>query len=185
MLRGEEEWRSAKSLGTHLGTDTDLQRRKTAAAKAFGRLNRLWYRRHIVSEKRRLRMYNAYVPPVLRYNLHTAALTSLQAESLNAFHRKQLRRVIGVTYPDIISNKDLYLRTGTKPLSETLFEARWTQFRKVLQLPRDTPAFQAMHIYLRLDSARPGRAHIPVLKKRSGVAPTNLVTLLRSELAKA
>ena len=98
---------------------------------------------------------------------------------------EQLRQVIGVTYPDIISNKDLYLRTGTKPLSETLFEARWTQFRKVLQLPRDTPAFQAMHIYLRLDSARPGRAHIPVLKKRSGVAPTNLVTLLRSELAKA
>ena len=39
---------------------------------------------------------------------------------LDSFHRRQLRKVIGMNWPHKISNKKLYEVTGSKPLSITI-----------------------------------------------------------------
>ena len=56
----------------------------------------------------RLKLYNCYVKPVLLYNSGTWGLTKSDLDGLDSFHRKQLRQVLNVIYPNIIKNKDLY-----------------------------------------------------------------------------
>ena len=64
-------WRSVKSLGSLLGDSQDVSRRKQLAAAAYRTLMTVWCRRLLISEKRRLRLYNAFVLPVLTHNCGT------------------------------------------------------------------------------------------------------------------
>ena len=69
LLRGadriEEEWRMTRKLGSLLGDAEDVSRRKQLATVAFRSLWQLWSRRHHIHEELRIRLYNAYVLPVL------------------------------------------------------------------------------------------------------------------------
>ena len=76
------------------------------AAAQFAKLKNIWKTKATALETR-LRLYNALVIPVLIYNAGTWGLTSEQSESLNKFHRKQLRQVLNVKLPHKISNKNL------------------------------------------------------------------------------
>ena len=58
----------------------------------------------LVSERLRLRLYNAFVRPVLLYKAGTWGQTGSETNKLNAFHRKQLRLLIGIKWPQRISN---------------------------------------------------------------------------------
>ena len=73
--RVAEKWRMTKKLGSLLGDVEDLSRRKMLAVTAFRSLWSLWLRRQHVSERLRLRLYNAFVRPVLLYNAGTWGLT--------------------------------------------------------------------------------------------------------------
>ena len=66
---------------------------------------------------------------------------------LNSFHRRQLRKVIGILWPHKISNNKLYKITETKPLSITMTERRWKLLGHILRLPADCPARKAMRYY--------------------------------------
>ena len=93
-----EEWRTSKKLGTLLGDTEELHRRKQLAAAAFAKLKTIWSERNNkLSIKRRLRLYNAYVMPVLTYNASTWALSDTEVDEIDAFRRRQLRIVIGVS----------------------------------------------------------------------------------------
>ena len=65
---------------------------------------------------------------------------------IDAFHRKQLKRVVGIYYPNRISNKELYKKTNSIPLSVEIAGAKWRMLGHILRRP-DTPAFQAMKHY--------------------------------------
>ena len=41
------------------------------------------------------------------YNCSTWGLTNAEESKFDAFHRRQLRRVLGIKYPTIISNKKI------------------------------------------------------------------------------
>ena len=66
---------------------------------------------------------------------------------LNSFHRRQLRKVIGIQWPHKISNNKLYKVTGTKPLSITITERRLKLLGHSLRLPADCPARKVMRYY--------------------------------------
>ena len=89
--REGEEWRMPKKLGSLLGDGEDVAHRKQLANVAFHKMKTLWLRRHHVSEVLRLRIYNAFVLPVLLYNMGTWGLTQKQNNQLDSFHRSQLR----------------------------------------------------------------------------------------------
>ena len=67
------------------------------------------------------------------------------------FHRRQLRNLFGIRYPAIISNKDLYSRAHTQPLSHTVAVRRFRMLGHVLRMPSDAPPQQAMDNYFRRD----------------------------------
>ncbi|XP_065195763.1 uncharacterized protein LOC135827165 [Sycon ciliatum] len=143
--RNKEEWRSTRKLGSLIGDDEDVLRRKQLATAAFRGLWNLWKRGQQVSEK--LRLYQAFISPVLLYNSGTWAVTKSAQERLDSFHRRQLRSLIGIRWPQTISNNALYARCESQPISHTIKILRWKLFGHVLRLSDSTPAVQAMVSY--------------------------------------
>ena len=69
--RIDEEWRTTRKLGSLLGNEEDIMRRKQLATAAFQSLWSLWKRHQHISEKLRLRLYSTFIVPVLTYNSGT------------------------------------------------------------------------------------------------------------------
>ena len=73
--RDVEQWRKTRKHGSWLGDVEDVTRRKQLAAVAFQRLWSLWVGKRNISGGLRLRLYNAFIAPVLTYNMGTWGLT--------------------------------------------------------------------------------------------------------------
>ena len=138
--RIEEEWRMTRKLGSLLGEAEDVARRKQLANVAFRKLWTVWFRRAHISLQLRLRLYASFVIPVLTYNMGTWGLTKADLDRIDTYHRRHLRPIIGVHWPNRISNVALYHRCQCRPISESIVTARWRLFGHVLRLPRDAPA---------------------------------------------
>jgi len=132
--RVAEEWRMSKKLGSLIGDGEDVSRRMQLASVSLTGLWTIWVRR----------LYNSFVLPVLTYNCGTWALTAQQLNRLEAFHRTQLRSILGIRYPNTITNQKLYDRTESVPLGLTIMKARWRLFGHSLRLPSESPAALAM-----------------------------------------
>ena len=65
--RDVEQWRKTRKLGSLLGDAEYVTRRKQLAAVAFQRMWSLWVRKRHISEGLRLRLYNAFLVPVSRF----------------------------------------------------------------------------------------------------------------------
>ena len=96
--------------------------------------------------KTRIRLYETMVKSILLYNCGTWGLSQNDQKKLNSFHRKQLRTVIGIRWPQKITNQKLYHITGTKPLSIEITE-RWKLLGHILRLPLKCPARKAMRYF--------------------------------------
>ena len=94
-----------------------------------------------------MKLYNAIVKPHLTYNAAASAYTGIQVEALDRLHRKQLRRLLNVYYPEHISNADVYARTGAHPIVIDIAKMRWQFLGHVLRQPLETPANRIMRNY--------------------------------------
>jgi hypothetical protein len=92
-------------------------------------------------------LYNAIVKSVLLYNCETWGLSKTDQNSLDAFHRHQLRRVLNIVYPQIISNVALYNKCESEPISLEILTRRWRLFGHILRLDLLTPAQKAMDFF--------------------------------------
>jgi len=117
------------------------------ATVALNRLWAIWVRGSIVSESLRVRLYKAFILPVLCYNCGTWGLTRANIERVEAFHRQQLRKVIGIRHPAIITNRNVYRRTESEPLGVTIMKAKWRLFGHILRLDVTAPSNLAMEAY--------------------------------------
>ena len=146
-LDNEEKWRTVKKLGSLLGDIEDVCRRKQLSIAALNKLQSIWIRKEKIKQALKIKLYKSLVKPVLVYNSGTWGLTRKEEEDLNAFHRQQLRRILNIKYPTIISNKQLYKQTGEEVLSLEILQSRWRLFGHVLRLSPETPAQKAMNYY--------------------------------------
>ena len=171
VSRETDSWKKVRKLGSLLDIAEDVDRRKILATTAFNSMYQIWIRRHSIQETRLIRLYNAVVLPILIYNSGTWGLTKGQLHSLETFHRKQLRRLLGIKWDDRVSNVELYARTQSKPLGVLLTTNRWRLFGHVLRRDRNIPAQQAMDRFFESG----GRAFC-------GRRPTNLPNVLQQDL---
>ena len=88
---------------------------------------------------------------------------------------KYLRQILNYRYPYIISNKTLYERTNTVPLTERVLLSRWRMLGHVLRLPENSPA-QAAMCFAVDEGTR--------CKSRIGRHQTNLFSVIRDDLNK-
>ena len=87
------------------------------------------------------------VKPVLMYNSSTWGLTKADWEKTDAFHRKQLKKVLNIKWPTKITNTKLYEITWEEPISITCKRSRWALFGHILRRDENIPANQAMKYY--------------------------------------
>ena len=92
-------------------------------------------------------LHTQTVTPVLTYNMGTWGLTQADLDCIDTYHRRHIRQIIGVHWPNRISNVALYHRCQCRPISESIVTARWRLFGHVLRLPRDAPAQRAIDHY--------------------------------------
>ena len=172
--RVEEEWRRTRKLGSLIGDKEDVARRIQIASGTFNKMWPLWSRGHLVSEKLRVRLYEAFIKPLLMYNAGTWGLSDSQLCTLDSTYRRHLRVVVGIRYPQIISNDDLHRRTETQPLTVLVKAARMRLLGHICRLDKESPAQMAMTSYFRQTKDE---------KKFRGRPPSTLPTILRTDLA--
>ena len=88
----------------------------------------------------RVRLYNCFVLPVLLYNCSTWGITRQTIEALESYHRRQLRHILGIRWPNRLSNDLVYERCSAAPLGNILVNARWRLFGHILRSDEHTPA---------------------------------------------
>ncbi|GFR74953.1 hypothetical protein ElyMa_000443100 [Elysia marginata] len=143
----ETNWQTTKKLGTLLGDQEDIERRKQLSSAALVKLKNVWLKEDKITKNTKLKLYKALVKSVLTYNCGTWAPTQSQEERLNAFHRKQLKKVLNIKYPVKITNSSLYNKCSERPLSIFILESRWRLFGHILRRDSRIPANQAMSGY--------------------------------------
>ena len=143
----DREWRNVIELGSKLGDQEDIQRRKELATIALAKNDAIWKKNWKTKLTTRIQLYETPVKSVLLCNCGTWGVSKDDQRKLNSFHRRQLRKVIGTQWPHKISNNKLYKITGTKPLPITITERRWKLLGHILRLPANCPARKAMRYY--------------------------------------
>ena len=145
--RNSEDWKKSKKVGTLIGDAEDVERRKYLSNAALHKLTTVWIREDKIKVETKLKLYRTLIKSILLYNCGTWALTKTQMEKLNAFHRQQLRKILNIKYPKIISNKTLYTKTNERPISLDVLDNRWRLFGHVLRRDSEIPANKSMTAY--------------------------------------
>ena len=154
ISKDENIWKETKKVGSLMGDKEDVARRKHLSTIALVKLNNVWIRKDRIKKNTRLKLYRTLVKCLLTYNCGTWALTKTEEEKLDSFHRKQLRKILGIKYPVIITNKSLYKKCNETPLSLQILESRWRLFGHILRRDECIPANKAMHFYFRKSEHR-------------------------------
>jgi hypothetical protein len=82
---------------------------------AFVQLCRIWKNKNI-RMKTKLNIFNSNVKAVLLYGCETWKVTNSITQKLQSFINRCLRRILNVRWPDGISNRMLWEKTGGKPI---------------------------------------------------------------------
>ena len=140
-------WQNIRKLGSLLGDAADAAQRRSCAVNAMRQYTSLWQRDKLVKEHTRIRLYNCFVWPVLTYNFGALGLPASEWALMDSFHRRQLRLVLGIHWPNTITNSKIYKRCNVLPLSIEACRARWSLFGHHLRLPPSTPVHRAIVSY--------------------------------------
>ena len=134
-------------VGSLIGDQEDVERRKQLSTVALNKLYHVWTEEKNIKTTTKIHLYKSLVKSILLYNCGTWALTETEEEKLNAFHRKQLKRILNIRYPTKITNKSLYSKCQEKPISLQILEFRWNLFGHILRRDKDIPANKATRAY--------------------------------------
>ena len=106
----------SKKVGSLIDDDKGVERRKQLATVALYKLNNVWIKGNKLKTSTKIKLYKSL--------LCNWALTLTEEERLNAYHRKQLKKIINIRYPKKITNKSLYRICQEKSLSLQILSAR-------------------------------------------------------------
>ena len=144
---GDDCWKDCKLLGSLLGTDNDIKRRKGLAVAVINNKRDIFYSKLDIHTK--VRVFNCYVGSVFLYNSELWGLTATKLKAIDSFHRRILRTsCLNVRWPRKVTNQQVYTMTGTRPWSVVIQERQMSWFGHLSRLPSDTPARRALEIAL-------------------------------------
>ena len=159
-----------RKLGNLISSEKDTKSRIAFAETCFNSLNKMWRNTTDISKNTKIKMYNSCITPIMIYNIGSNGATNIKA--FDVAQRKHLKRIFGIFYPQIISNKDLYKEAGLEPISITAIRQRWGQFQRVAMMDPGTPARKIMERYFKTNNNK---------RTRRGRAANTLVSKLAKE----
>ena len=167
----DTKWKSCKYLGSLIGTEEDIKRRKGLTHDNYHALESI-LKSKLVSEPVRIRIFRAYIESIFLYNSELWTLTNTLERSIDSFHRRLLRKVIHVTWPRVITNEELYKRTKVTRWSLIMCKRRLLWFGHLLRLPSETPAKRSL------------RAFVKTWKRSAGQRKTTWLSIILSDISK-
>lgn len=141
--KDEIDWKKCKYLGSRLDTETDINIRKGILSTNYNTLEKCFTSKY-PSEETKLRLFTTHIESVFLYNSEIWTLTKSLEQQIDSYHRRQLRKVIGIHWPEKICNRELYTRTQQTPWSMKIFKRRINWLGHLLRLHKDTPARKAL-----------------------------------------
>ena len=142
-VRGKDSWRKCKLLGSLLDT---------------------------LSQK--IRHFRVFAECIFLYNCELWTTTKTINDSIDAFHRRQLRYALGIKYPRVITNQQLYDVTKCETWSIVTERRRLSWLGHLMRLNPETPARQYFKEALRPVKRKPGRP------------PMTRITTIQQDLSK-
>ena len=119
-----------KYLGCFISSDgrlkKELSHRIGAAAGAFRTLSQVWSSRHIRLHTKG-KLYRAAVLSNLLYEAESWNVSKSHTQQLHAFHMSCLRRIVGITRLERVSNAEVLRRCGQQQMQTLLriYRLRW------------------------------------------------------------
>ena len=92
----DTKWKSCKYLGSLIGTEEDIKRRKGLTHDNYHALESI-LKSKLVSEPVRIRIFKAYIESIFLYDSELWTLANILERSIDSFYRRLLRKVIHVT----------------------------------------------------------------------------------------
>ena len=112
----------------------DLSSRLGKANSVFRRLDRIWKSRQITL-KSKVMLYTSLVLSVALYASETWKMTGRTAQRLDVFHQRCLRKILGISWQDRITNEEVLRRTKQRELSTLVKERRLKILGHTLRMP--------------------------------------------------
>ena len=106
------------------GTDEDVKSRINKARHAFNTLRPIW-NSSALSLHNKIRIFNTNVKCVLLYGSETWRTIKSNIHKLQTFINRCLRNIINIRWPDVISNTDLWDKTGQSPIEVEISKRKW------------------------------------------------------------
>ena len=142
--RSAENWRQVIKLSRLLRDPKELIICKIHASAASAQLLNVWKKsKRVQLKKKRSSNYNSIVLSVLLYKCDTLTTGNADAEKPDAFHRKQLRKVLNIAYLQRSPLKMCPNRPALN-LSVSILKRRWSFLGRALRLPADIPCARAI-----------------------------------------
>ena len=176
IYRGDEPWRTNKTLGSLMCPVKDIKNRIFLGHVAFSKFDKVWLTGSKISVHRKIRIYEAQVVSILLYNCNSWAAPQTSLEELDVVHRRHLRRILNIRWPTgVISNAALYARCNVTPLSTRVSWYRWRMLGHILRGADDSPAYLSILFAINSDNIMTGRLGRPNI---------NLLDTIRKDLVR-
>ncbi|CAH1252113.1 OBSCN [Branchiostoma lanceolatum] len=111
------------TASNNLSLDKEIDKRIGKAATTLARLTTRVWENPKLSVKTKMAMYNACVLSTLLYGSETWSTYAKQENRLNAFHMRCMRRILGISWKDKVTNTEVLSRAGL-PTMFTLLRQR-------------------------------------------------------------
>ena len=167
--RGNDSWRKCKLLGSLLDTKEDIQRRQMITISTM-KENRHVYNSKYLTLSHKIRHFRVFAECIFLYNCELWTTTKTINDNMDPFHRRQLRYALGIKYPRVITNQQLYDLTKCEPWCIVTERRRLSWLGHLMRNP--APARQSLK-----EALRPA-------KRKHGRPRTTRITTIQKDLTK-
>ena len=158
--------------------EVELGRRISITRDCMTQLDRnIWHSSISVSTK--IRLYCAYILPVLLYGAETWTMTKAMSDKVDAFDQWCLRRILRIDYRKHVTNAEVRGRTGCPPVSEVIRSRRLRLFGHIARAHQEMDHCRALRAVINRPprdwKRRPGRpTHTWTRTVETDLKPSNL-----------
>ena len=180
---------SFKYLGAWLSNDCkldiEINNRICQASRSFGRLQVRVFKNHNLALTTKIKVYTAVCLSTLLYGSESWTVYSRHMKMLEAWHIKSLRCILGVTWRDRLTYREIYGRTDCCSLESLLGRRQLRWLGHVIRM--DAERLPKQILYGELSSGRRGvggqkKRHKDLMKtvlKKFDITPVMLETLAK------
>lgn len=165
----------SKKLGSKLIDIQDINYRISQAAVAFKKMYKIWLDKNNINKQTKIKIYDTIIRSIMTYNIAASGANDITLEKLNTFHRKHLRIILGIFYPQHINNTKLYEITKTIPITNTVHKLRLQYLGKVLRQPDNIPTKETLILYYELNNQ---------CKKYKGITKSSIISRINMDFRK-